>query len=582
MSLRWFHKLSAAAPTVAPLPSPGASDGHWRKLPEGWKGKGPQGSPQIGRTWVRRGKGKMKDFVKLYPHQSDFVSAVGKIPEGGGIIAAHGTGTGKTISSIAAFENLKQQGKASRALVIAPAGLRDNYLQKGINKFTDSKGMIVTNPSQTVPDDVEYVITSYAAFRNDPDGFLQNYLPDTVIADEFHRAGNPDGKTNKALRRASEVVPRFMGLTASISQNDPSDIAPLMDIATGGKAPEVVRSKKKFKSRYTKKQQMKQRGVFGGKTYEKRMIRQPELEALLGKTVHYLEDLDADKKPANDVETVEVDMSGDQMKAYRMSMKGIDPKIRAKIAEGLPVEQKEALNVFTKLMRARQVSNSLHTHVPNMTLAQAAEATPKVKRLLDDAQAHIQEAPDAQIIMYSNLVKGGVDVIEAGLKARNIPYGVFSGKGNKGVTEASRQQAVKDYQDGKNKVILITGAGAEGLSLGNTTMVQLADGHYNPERISQAEARGIRAKGLSHRPKDKRRVAVKRYVSIIPRNFWQKITFQKQKEKSVGQWVYTTAAKKERTNKQLREVLSRRADYNESRRAAEKQEAPASRMFGAT
>jgi ERCC4-related helicase len=182
--------------------------------------------------------------------------------------------------------------------------------------------------------------------------------------------------------------------------------------------------------------------------------------------------------------------------------------------------------------------------------------------------------------MYSNLVRGGVDVIEAGLKARGITYGVFSGKGNKGVTEASRQQAVKDYQDGKNKVILITGAGAEGLSLGNTTMVQLADGHYNPERISQAEARGIRAKGLSHRPKDKRRVAVKRYVSIIPRNFWQKITFQKQKEKSVGQWVYTTAAKKERTNKQLREVLSRRADYNTKQRA--KQEAPASKLFGAS
>lgn len=577
MSLRWFHKLSAAAP----LPSSG-SDGHWRNLPEGWKGKGPQGSPQIGRTWVRRGKGKMKDFVKLYPHQADFVGAVGKLPEGGGIIAAHGTGTGKTISSIAAFEDLKNSGKAARALVIAPAGLRGNFLEKGVNKFTDSKGMVVTNPDQVVPDDVEYVITSYAAFRNNPDGFLQNYLPDTVIADEFHRAGNPGGKTNKALRRASEVVPRFMGLTASISQNDPSDIAPLMDIATGGKAPEAVRNKKKFKTRYTRKQQMQQRGVFGGKTYEKRMVRQPELEALLGKTVHYLEDLDADKKPAKDVETVEVDMSGDQMKAYRLSMKGIDPKIRAKIAEGLPVEQKEALNIFTKLIRARQVSNSLHTHIPNMTLEQAAEATPKVKRLLDDAQAHIQEAPDAQIIMYSNFVKGGVDVIEAGLKARDIPYGVFSGKGNKGVTEASRQQAVKDYQDGKIKVILITGAGAEGLSLGNTTMVQLADGHYNPERISQAEARGIRAKGLSHRPKEKRRVAVKRYVSIIPKNFWQKITFQKQKEKSVGQWVYTTAAKKERTNKQLREVLSRRAEYNTKQREAEKQEAPASRLFGAS
>ncbi len=569
MSIQWFQKLSQAAPSGA--------DGHWRTLPVGWKGKGPDGAPQVGKTWVRRGKSKLKDFVKLYPHQQDFVKAVSGVPDGGGIIAAHGTGTGKTISSIAAFESLKQQGKASRALVVAPAGLRGNFLNKGVNKFTDSKGVIVTNPNQAIPDDAEYVITSYAAFRNNPDAFLQNYLPDTVIADEFHRAGNPGGKTYKAMRRASDVVPRFLGLTASISQNDPSDIAPLVDIATGGKAHERVRDKKKFKSRYTRKEVAKQRGVFGGKTYEKRMIRQPELEALLGKTVHYLEDLDADKKPAKDVETVEVPMSDIQLSAYRMSMKGIDPRIRAKIAEGEPVSQKEAMNVFTKLMRARQVSNSLHTQIPNMTLEQAAAATPKVKKLLDDAQAHIANTPDAQIIMYTNIVKGGVDVLEAGLKKRGIPYGVFSGKGNKGVTEASRQQAVEDYQSGKNKVILITGAGAEGLSLGNTTMVQLADGHYNPERISQAEARGIRAKGLSHRPKEARRVRVKRYVSVIPRNFWQKITFQKQKEKSVGQWVYTTAAKKERTNKQLRQVLSRR--YDKDRKVRDKQPSPASRLF---
>ena len=135
----------------------------------------------------------------------------------------------------------------------------------------------------------------------------------------------------------------------------------------------------------------------------------------------------------------------------------------------------------------------------------------------------------------------------------------------KGVSEESRQQAVDRYLAGDNKVILITGAGAEGLSLGNTTMVQLVDGHYNPERINQAEARGVRAGGQGHRKARDRKVIARRHVSSIPKGFWKTITFQ-DSERSVGEWVYATAARKERTTRQLRDVLKSRADHERKKR----------------
>ena len=149
-------------------------------------------------------------------------------------------------------------------------------------------------------------------------------------------------------------------------------------------------------------------------------------------------------------------------------------------------------------------------------------------------------------------------MIEAGLKKRGIEYGKFIGKGQKGVTEDTRQKAVDDYVAGKKKVIIITGAGAEGLSLGNTTLVMLADGHYNPERISQAEARGVRAGGQAHRAPEKRKVEVRRYVSTVPKNFWQTMFFRKP-EKSVEQFVYMTADRKRRLNRQLRDVLQKKS-----------------------
>jgi SNF2 family DNA or RNA helicase len=555
MSLHWMQKLAESTPS--------GPEGHWRKLPPDYEGTGPQGQPQKGRTWVRRGR--MKEGMKPMPHQADFTKAVkqrlgGK--GGGGIIAAHGTGTGKTFSAINAFEELKDEGKARRALVLVPAGLRDNFLKKGIEKFTNSKGVILKQPEE-VGKRTEYVVVSYAAFRQNPDAWLEKVKPDTIIADEVHRAANPAGKTYQSLRYARDRVPRFMGLTASVVQNKPSEIVPLVDLATGGE--HKLKGRKDFRREHIKRERTKRKGIFGGRQYEERLVKRALLNAKVGGTVHYIEDLDASKKPAKDVETVEVKMNSDQLKLYRLSMRGVDPVVAKKIQEGKPVSQREAMNVFMKLMRARQVSNSLHLATPNMSLKEAARQTPKIKRILDDAVDHIKKTPDAQVIMYTNMVHGGVDVLEAGLKERGISYGIFAGKGVEGVTEETRQQAVNDYLEGKNKVIVITGAGAEGLSLGNTTMVQMVDGHYNPERISQAEARGVRAGGLSHRPAEERKVKVKRYVTTLPKTFWQTITFQ-QPKKSVGQWVYLTADRKRQLNRELRDVLKQRSEHERKKR----------------
>ena len=540
-----------------------SQDGHWRKLPPGHKGRGPQGQPQMGKTWVRRGT--MRPKFKPMKHQRAFTAAAKQQlgqKGGGGIIAAHGTGTGKTFSAINAFEELQKAGKAKRALVITPAGLRANFLHKGIEKFTTSKGVILHKP-EAVAANIEYVVVSYDAFRDNPDAWIDAVKPDTIIADEVHRAANPESKTYQALMHARQRVPRFMGLTASVVQNKPSEVVPLLALAAKGE--QEIRTQRAFKKQHIEREKSPMRGIFGGALYQKKLVQQAMLKAKVGATIHYVEDLDSSKKPTKEVETVDVPMSSDQLQLYRMSMEGVDPVIRKKIAEGQPVSQKQAMNVFGRLMRARQVSNSLHLATPNMTPEQAAETTPKIKRILDDAQSHINETSDAQVVMYTNMVHGGVDVLTAGLKARGIPFGIFAGRGVEGVTEETRQQAVEDYLAGKNKVIVITGAGAEGLSLGNTTMVQLVDGHYNPERMAQAEARGVRAGGLSHRPPEERKVRVRRYVSTLPKTFWQAITFQ-QPEKSVGQWVYRTAGKKEELNKQLRDVLKRRSEHEQRKR----------------
>jgi SNF2 family DNA or RNA helicase len=584
--IRWFLKLAQSAPGVqqklppvqrkAPLvqkvqrvrqktqqiPEKPASigKGHWRRLKPGQMGHSEAGQEISGKTWVHRGR--MRPKFKPKPHQAAFAKGFQQAAKkDGGYLALHGTGTGKTFSSIYAFEQLKQRGKAKRALVIAPAGLRTNFLTKGVQKFTESQGVVLEKPAELSPD-VEYAIVSYAAFRQNPQAYLDAVKPDTIIADEIQRAVNESSKTHEALMHARKQAPRFMGLTASPVSNEPAEIVPLLQLASGERHP--LKTRKQFRKKFMKGQRSKQRGIFGGQVKEKKVVNIEQLKRAVGPSIHYVEDLDATEKPAKEVELVKVDMSKEQEKLYRMSMKGVDPKIVMKIQEGKTVSSKEAMNVFTRLTRARQVSNSLHT-VTKLSPEDAAKQTPKIKKILDDAQEHLAKTPDGQIIMYTNIVHGGVDVLEAGLKQRGVPYGRFVGRGVEGVTEESRQQAVEDYLAGKNRVIIITGAGAEGLSLGNTTMVQMVDGHYNPQRIAQAEARGVRAGGLAHRAPEARKVRVKRYVSSLPKGFWRTVTFQ-DPEKSVGEWVYGTAARKAQLNRQLRQALQARSTHEEKRR----------------
>lgn len=167
-------------------------------------------------------------------------------------------------------------------------------------------------------------------------------------------------------------------------------------------------------------------------------------------------------------------------------------------------------------------------------------------------EKHLKTTKDGQAILLTNLVNGGTDVLEAGLKQRKIDYGKFIGKGNPGVDEGTRQKDVVDYTKNKKRVMIINGAGAEGISLGNTTWEGMLDPHYNPERMNQMEARGIRAHGLSHRAPKDRVVKVNRYMATMPKTLG---IFRKAPYKTPDEVIYEIANNKDKQNQMLYRML---------------------------
>jgi superfamily II DNA or RNA helicase len=522
----------------------------------------------------------LKPEVKLYDHQA---RAVGKIKDhNGNLILSHGTGSGKTLTAIAAFEKMKEEGAAKKALVVTPASLRVNFQENGVEKFTDSKAAIFGNSQEAMkgiartaddPDPkADYHVVSYEMFRKDPKKYIDAAGADTVIYDELHKIRNEAGITYKTLRDARKHHKNFIGLTGSVMNNTPGDLVPLVDAMTDGN--HRLGSKASFEGRFVKEDKK------GKHITNDRLVR-----ALLNPYIDHFEtkDLSDQTMPKKVVQEVKVMMSPYQEELYRYAVDKMDPVTKAKFRYGFSkLKARDINNIFSKLTQARQVSNSIHTIDLETTPEESAEKTPKVKRLLEDVADHLIETPDSQVVVHSNLIHGGVDVLQAGLKKKGIPFATFIGKGNPGVTEESRQKAVEDFNAGKKKVIVISAAGGEGLDLRNATMFASLDGHFNPERIQQAEARAVRAGGQAHRDPEDRRVIVKRYVNVIPRTLvgtamelrdlvnpveavkrhlaGAPVVFNPfKREQSTDEWMYELANKKNTLNEEFRQQMKKAA-----------------------
>lgn len=493
--------------------------------------------------------------TEIRPHQERLIQKV--VNNGGVGVAAHGVGTGKSFASIATFDRLKRYGMANRLLVVTPAGLKKNYTD-AVGKFSNfSVQMVEPKGSKNgvymdaIDPNKSVTVVSYDMFRQNPDLLMQRTGADMLILDEYHKVRDPTGSTYKAAVAARKYAPNFLGLTGSITNNDPGEIVPLANLAAG----RVIMRPSQFNARY-KRTVAKKRGFFGGKGNVTALHNVPDIKKQFGRYVDFLttEDVGGDM-PRKKVDEIRVPMSPEQQKIYEFALSSVDPLTARKIRENLPMDYKEAAQVFTMIQKARQAANSIAPFQRDVTLAQAADRTPKVSRLIADLQDHMGTTPDGQAILYSNLINGGVDVLDAALTARGIEHAVFVGKdreiaGEK-VTSTVRDQGVQDFLAGKKKVIVVSPAGAEGLDLRNATLFQSLDGHFNPERTRQAEARGRRLGGLSHRPPEAREVQVKRYFSVYPQAPLWKRALGRRQPTTTDEWINSVALEKHHLNTQL-------------------------------
>jgi SNF2 family DNA or RNA helicase len=466
--------------------------------------------------------------TSLQPHQERVVRRI-KRPDQPGLVVAHGLGSGKTLTSISAADQLGMKAEA-----VVPASLQANY-RKEIKKHT--KG---TAPKIKVKSLQNTVVKEQA-----PESPL-------LIVDEAHRARDPSSKTYHVL--SENKAQKRLLLTGSPFYNHPADIAPLVNLAAGSKV--LPNDRQEFEQTYIKNRVIKPgliarlRGVRPGYEPGINPAKSKELREKLQKWVDYYEG-SKEHFPEVTKEDVKVMMDPKQLKVYDALMGKAPVWVRMKVRAGLPPTKAESKQLNAFLGAVRQVSNSTGPFDEKN-----APLDPKIEKAFEELKKELDSNPRSKAVVYSNYLDAGINPYKKRLDEAKIPYGEFTGV----MPKLERDKLVKKYNKNELRALLLSSAGGEGLDLQGTRLMQILEPHWNDEKLHQVEGRGIRYKSHDKLPPKERNVRIQRFLATRPRKGLLEKAHLKGSGLGVDEYLTRLSENKERLNNQFRELLKPNAD----------------------
>lgn len=451
------------------------------------------------------------------PHQERVADQLGEQP---GLIAYHGLGTGKTFTAINAAEKHQLP-----LLAITPASLRNNMRKE------------IENSGLSQP----FKVLSYDEARrrlDDPD--FKNFAENSLVAyDESHRMGRAESLRSELATKVPGQKKLF--LTGTPMRNAPHEIAPMVNAIAPGTLPDTPED---FAAEYTPTREVpvgfwgRLRGVKPGR--EVTPVNIHEFEKKVGPLVDYHEAVDRSDFPSYSESIVEVPMSDRQQDTYDFTL-GQYPQLAYKVRHGLPLNRAETKSFRAFLSGPRQVSN----HPGSYNASATDEDAVKIRKAADEIQERFKTDPHFRGVSYSAFLETGIRPLSRELERRGIPYRVFTGEQK----DKERQKIIEDYNTGQAPVLLISGAGAEGLDLKGTRLMQMLEPHWQEEQMNQVRGRGIRYKSHSHLPEDMRHVEVQRFHSVPKAGLMDRIMRRtRSTQQSIDEYLYQKAQEKRQLN----------------------------------
>lgn len=453
------------------------------------------------------------DSIKLAALQDHQQRVVDKLSDTDALLVYHGMGSGKTLTALAAAEALGMP-----MTVVGPASLRGNFAKERLKHKIGPEA-------------------DYYSYNKPPEK-----AKGLLVFDEAHRMGRAGTQRSQYPDRIRSEKALLM--TGTPIRNEPSELIPLMR----GLGIKDYKSPQAFREEFIKRRQQSPgfwgslRGIKPGLIEEAQNL--GALKKLLkGKVDYYAPS--TENYPSVDQSDVVVEMSPQQEKAYMMALRG-KPSLMYKIEHGIAPSKAESGEMNAFLTATRQISNFPGDYNLKAKLIDA----PKIVAAASAIKKRLDSDPNYRGVTYSNYLSHGIDPLERVLKVQGVPYSRYTGQ----MTQRQKDEAVKAYNEGRIRQLLISGAGGEGLDLKGTKLLQVMEPHWNEPLIDQVKARAIRYRSHEHLPENERRVEVQNLLAV-PR---KKGLLIKKRPMSADQYLRMLSERKTRLNEQfltaLREV----------------------------
>jgi superfamily II DNA or RNA helicase len=479
----------------------------------------------------------LSSALSALPHQDRVADKLEDAPASQGILAHHGTGTGKTFTAINAAKRLNLP-----ILAITPASLRTNFKKE------------MTAAGNPVP----HQIVSYqeALNRINNPEFRALAQRSLVVADEAQNFGQ-DGSERSSLM--SRLPGRKLLLSATPIRNSPHEIAPLINAAAPGSLPEGQAA---FDSKYVETKEVpvgfwgRLRGAKPGVIHVPTNL-DDFAKAVKGK-VDFHENIDRSNFPTYHESIIQVPMTPKQQATYDFVL-GKYPAMAYKVRHGIPPSKTESKNMTAFFSGPRQISN----HPGEFNASATDDDAPKFKAAADEIQKRMKVDKNFRGVAYSNFLEAGMDPMSRELDRRGISHVKFNGDMN----DKEKAEAVKQYNTGQVPVLLISGAGAEGLDLKGTKLMQIMEPHWNEEKINQVRGRAIRYKSHSHLPEEERHVEVHRYHAVPVMSWLGNMMAKAPYGHGADEYIHHIAKEKQELNQPFLDVLKREGGEQNSKAA---------------
>lgn len=454
---------------------------------------------------------KFFKYGEIKAHQERVLQKLRKKPS---MLLYHGTGSGKTLTSLLAAEDQDLD-----AVIIGPASLKHNYPKEQKKHKTNVK-------------------FTYYSYNKPPDP--KEVTDKLLIFDEAHNMGRME--SGRSHYPDIYQAKKELYLTATPIRNNPEELVPLIR----GLGVKLPRDPVKFKKEFIKEIKHDPgffakyvMGVAPGVEYQAKNL--SKLTKGLEGVIDYYKP-DEEGYPSVLEEVYKVEMSPSQYHAYKSTMRG-QPNLLYKIKRGIPPSKTEsrALNAF--LSASRQISNTPR----EFDLKAGAADEPKINMMADEIEKLVNTDKNYRGVSYSNYLASGVLPLSEKLTEKGISHAIFTGK----ISDKKKASIIKDYNEGNFKHLLISGAGSEGLDLKGTKLLQIMEPHWNEPKIEQVKGRVSRYKSHEHLPEDERKVLIQKYLAVPPK---KGIIFKK-RPGGADEYLTMLSTKKTALNEQFLKAL---------------------------